>query len=113
MNNDTHKERKLDNEHSDNKNIVDNSDDSQNKIIESMRKKIHLLEEKVNDLEIKINQEKLEKLNIYKKLYDEYSYIESLLIEYYNLKERYTALVNSKLGKLTLKYWKFKNKARR
>lgn len=82
-------------------------------IMESMIKKIHYLEEKVNELEINLQKEKLEKLNAYKKLYEEYTYIEDLLLENAQLKDRYTALVNSKLGRITLKYWKVKNKGRR
>lgn len=114
MINDNDSEKKVKNKASNVLSMTNNthSDNEVSILIQSMKNKINTLENKINELEEQIKLEKLEKLQAYKKLYDEYSNIEYLLIENKNLKDRYTALVNSKLGKLTLKYWKFINRSR-
>ncbi|NBJ68809.1 methyltransferase [Roseburia sp. 1XD42-34] len=68
----------------------------------------------------KYHKEKEEKLKIQKELYEAYSENESILqkhkkvlYDYETLLDRYHNLKNSKLGKLTTKYWQFRNKKRR
>lgn len=80
-------------------------------------------EEKIDSSKIEIQEyhkEKEEKLRLQKELYEVYTKKESilkkhkhLLYDYEKLLDRYNNLKNSKLGKLTTKYWKFRNKKRR
>jgi len=82
------------------------------KTVEMLENKISLLDQKNNLLEEELKKEKLEKLNISKTLYEEYNYMEELLKELKALEKKYHALVNSKLGKITLKYWNYRNRGR-
>jgi len=64
-------------------------------------------------------EEKVEKVNIQKELFEVYSQHELLLKknqqleqDYEQLLTRYEKLKNSKLGRLTIKYWKMRKKRR-
>jgi 2-polyprenyl-6-hydroxyphenyl methylase/3-demethylubiquinone-9 3-methyltransferase len=64
-------------------------------------------------------EEKKEKVSVQKELYDQYVMEETLLRKYNNLdeqykslKRKYDSLSQSKLGKLTVKYWEWRRKRR-
>ncbi|WP_170140652.1 class I SAM-dependent methyltransferase [Oceanobacillus arenosus] len=70
-----------------------------------------------NDYQKKYLDEKVEKVKIQKQLLDEYKREEKLLSEkkemtkeIEKIENRYSSLKNSKLGKLTTRYWKLRNK---
>lgn len=86
------------------------NDDNVMGYIDVYEEKVKRLNETINDLKDKLNQEKIEKLELSKKLYNEYNNIEKLLNDYKILQEKYNALRKSKLGKLTLIYWRFRHK---
>lgn len=65
-------------------------------------------------------EEKNNKVNIQKELYDVYNEQEKVINDYHKLSDkhekvrtRYDNLRNSKLGKLTIKYWKLRRRKRR
>jgi len=53
-------------------------------------------------------EEKKAKITLQQELIDTYKYEEKLLKSYKKLSKKYEALSHSKLGKLAVKYWKFK-----
>lgn len=73
-------------------------------------KKIQVLQQSVDNMKKDLEKEKIAKLEVSRKLYHEYIYIEKLLNELNVLEKKYNALKNSKLGKLTLKYWTIKRR---
>ncbi|GAA0421743.1 hypothetical protein GCM10008934_10260 [Virgibacillus salarius] len=81
--------------------------------IDMLVKKVEEQKKIIEDLENELREEKIKKLELSKDLFEEYNYIEDLLKHLEVLENKYYALVNSKLGKVTLKYWKLKNKKRR
>lgn len=104
--------------------------------IRRMKKRIKDQEKKINELEKRNKEikkfnnenyiskeyylnEKTEKVEIQKQLFDAYSKQENIILKYKALSQDYERLLtkyqnlrNSKLGKLTTKYWQIRNKRR-
>lgn len=76
-------------------------------------KKIATLEQRNRNLNEQLRQEKIQKLEANRELYQEYEDTEKLLNNLIIMERKYNALMNSKLGKVTLKYWDMKNRKRR
>lgn len=88
--------------------------------VQLLNEKVTVLEEELKehrDYKNKFIQEKVEKVHIQKELLEQYSIEENIIEEkreisreYELLQDRYNNIRNSTLGRLTVKYWKWKSK---
>lgn len=68
------------------------------------------LKKQVNLLREELQNQRIENLNLSKKLYEQLEKEEEFIKKYAAISQKYSALKNSKLGKLTVRYWNFKNR---